>query len=127
LGPDGDVFDPIREAFEAVEVEVAALDLHEAKEQSAAPAITKPADELAQLKARATELGLNFNPNIGLATLKARVAAKEAEVAKNDDSAPAPADEHASVKDEGRGDGASLSIPIGEGSAPVEGEGEGTE
>lgn len=100
LGPDGGFFNAVRQAFEAVEVPVEDLALHEAKAPGEGQAPEKPAtDALSILKARATELGLNFNPNIGEATLRARVEAKEKEIA---DEAAANVD---------------AVIPIGEGTA----------
>ena len=49
-------------------------------------AVTNPAPnpELDEAKARATELEIEFAPNIGLATLQERIAAKEAEIAAAD-------------------------------------------
>lgn len=66
----------VRQAYEAVGVEVVAHELH----QPEAPVSNPSAPEqstLTELKARATELGLNFASNIGEAALRARVEAAE--------------------------------------------------
>lgn len=66
----------VRQAYEAVGVEVVAHDFHKPEapvENSGAP----EQSALTELKARATELGLNFASNIGEAALRARVEAAE--------------------------------------------------
>jgi hypothetical protein len=83
LGEDGGVFDAVRQAFEAVEVPVEETDLHQAEASSEDEDTSEGESPLNELKARATELGINFNPNIGEATLRKRVEAAEKEAEDN--------------------------------------------
>lgn len=79
-------FDAVGQAFEEVEVEVRTVDLHSAEDEGEeADGEEDDADaELAALKAKATELGINFNPNIKAETLAKRIAVEEEAAAKAD-------------------------------------------
>lgn len=73
------VFGAIRQAFEAAGVPVEETSVLES-EASRPNSSSEDDEELAGLKARATELGIHFAPNIGRATLAGRILAKEKEL-----------------------------------------------
>ena len=105
LGPDNPAFDRIREAFKAVEVEVTQRDGLPAEEVPFPETEEDDEDDdevtrLNLLKARATELGINFNPNIGYPTLAARVEAREKELADENPEPEEDGEEEESEEDD---------------------------
>lgn len=76
-------FDRIDEAFSEVEVPVEEISIHASGNPSEDEddAADNAAIRLASLKARATELGVNFAPNIGEKALAARIVQEEARIA----------------------------------------------
>jgi hypothetical protein len=84
LGDEGDeVFEPIGQAFKEVDVPIEFVALHRPEEsgEEEDDSEVDPDDELAKLKARATELGLNFSSQIGEVALRGRVEAEEKRLA----------------------------------------------
>jgi len=107
LGPDCDAFDAIRQAFEEVEVSVEETDFLE-EEAPSKDAPPSEGDVMADLKARATALGINFSKNIGEATLRARVESEEAKRAEeaggSDDNGDDNDDDNGDDNDDDNGD-----------------------
>lgn len=78
---DGPAIDAVREAYEAVEVEVTEGDLDDADSVASASENADDNDpfdgDIVKMKERATDLGITFSPQIGYNNLLARVRAAE--------------------------------------------------